>query len=168
MAAAMAFPPSKVGTYIFVNYGVEGEPWHERYVACRVDATGHRVVIITPGDDMYVEDLRDMLAWLPRPTATRTLPAGLGGACGQLYYRFSRDIPVARRIIIEAEARQEAAAERERLGLSALPEVARASAGHEPEGDRAEVNPLPEPVRDRLDPVRDEARDALGAGAVPP
>ena len=40
--------------HVFADYGVEGEPWHERIVLCRT--RGNRYMVVTPDSDIYEED----------------------------------------------------------------------------------------------------------------
>ena len=53
LALAVQNPAPIAGRFAFVDYGVVGEPWHERYI-CEV-LPAHQAIVITPDYDVYVE-----------------------------------------------------------------------------------------------------------------
>ena len=77
-----------------MDYGVAGEPWHERYVFSVLE--NKHAVVITPDYDVHVEVIqvgKDLFRNLRMcPAGSRNVPAGLGAAKGQTVYRFSSHI----------------------------------------------------------------------------
>ena len=45
----------KPGDVIFLDYGEEGEPWHERIILAALG--GAKYLVLTPDEDMYVEEI---------------------------------------------------------------------------------------------------------------
>ena len=103
-------------TFAYLDYGVAGEPWHERWLAHHVRDSDY--VVITPDHDVYVETiavppLRNLRVGRG---PGRLLPDDLGARHRQPVYRFSGGaIPDE----VQAEAR--ALAEAERPGGPILP-----------------------------------------------
>ena len=78
--------PQPIGErFMFVDYGEEGEPWHERYVYDILP--GREAVIITPDYDVYTEMLEVGAGKFRNlricAAGSRALPAGLGKTYGQ-------------------------------------------------------------------------------------
>ena len=87
-------PLAKTGRFMYVDYGVDGEPWHERYVYAVLE--NRHCVVVTPDHDVYVEVMqvgqgcfRNMRLC---PEGSRAVPAGLGSGNGQPCYRFDSHI----------------------------------------------------------------------------
>ena len=72
---------------LYLDYGVEEEPWHERFI---VDfAAGSDWLVLTPDGDLYVETIAvPPLSGVRIGPGDWRLPAGLGSARGQPVYRF--------------------------------------------------------------------------------
>ena len=51
----------KPASRIYLHYGVQDEPWHERLLGVRVGAS--RWVVATPTHDVYDEDILEADAW---------------------------------------------------------------------------------------------------------
>jgi hypothetical protein len=80
--------------YLFVDYGVAEEPWHERLLLKRLADTLD-FVILTPDLDMYVETISaPPLDAIRICGPERALPVGLGARNGQPVHRFS-EVPSA-------------------------------------------------------------------------
>jgi hypothetical protein len=94
------------GQYLFVDYGVVAEPWHERLILKRCGESSD-FVILTPDNDVYVETLAvPPLDAIRFCGPARSLPLGLGAAAGQPVYRFAA-VPSAsklRKLLVEATA----------------------------------------------------------------
>ena len=78
---------------LFLDYGVAGEPWHERALLCEGAAAGSWYVV-TLDMDIYEEEvtsppLRGVRAGV---AGGHGLPAGLGARAGQPVYRFTRPL----------------------------------------------------------------------------
>ena len=71
---------------MYVDYGVAGEPWHERLIVALGD--GERVYVLTPDADVFPEDIGSLRNFVVRPI--RRLPGELGAAHGQPVYRFGQ------------------------------------------------------------------------------
>ncbi|CAK0805827.1 unnamed protein product, partial [Prorocentrum cordatum] len=106
----------KPGGVVFVNYGVDGKPWHERLILAVVDHCCY--IIMTPDGDIYAETislefLQDFREGGPRGG----LPPGLGAARGQPVHRFTAK-PVGQELqdLLE-EGRAKAAEERRMMGI---------------------------------------------------
>ena len=97
---------------VFVDYGVVGEPWHERYIVAVLSPTD--AMIITPDLDIYretlsVPPLRNLRSTAP---GVHTLPAGLGALRRQPVYRFKGHTHVIPRATL-VEARRLAEEEKD-------------------------------------------------------
>ena len=80
----MALP---VGSTVFLDYDVEGEPWHERVIISWVGDGDY--VVFTPDSDLYVETVAaPPLAGLRPAVRPFTLPTGLDTGAGHPCYRF--------------------------------------------------------------------------------
>ena len=91
---APMFDPTRTEHYAYVDYGVAGEPWHERCLVRRV--WGATWIICTPDMDVYAEDLSvEAYAGVRVGDSQRRLPAGLGVAHGAPVYRFTRPLSAA-------------------------------------------------------------------------
>ena len=87
-------PEPVTGRFAFVDYGVDSEPWHERFIFEVLE--NRHCVVITPDEDVYVEVFqvgrgcfRNLRLLPPR---SRTVPKGLGISHGQPLYRFPTHI----------------------------------------------------------------------------
>lgn len=78
------------GDLVYLDYGVAGDPWHERLLL----RSGHQPLewyVLTPDEDVYIEPIS-----MPPRKAVRAgqpnglLPPGLGARAGQPVYRFTR------------------------------------------------------------------------------
>ena len=83
-------PRPITGRFMYVDYGVAGEPWHERFIFEVLE--NRHCVVITPDYDVYVEVMqvgggcfRNMRLCAE---GSRGVPPGLGSANGQPCYRF--------------------------------------------------------------------------------
>ena len=73
---------------MFLDYGVAGEPWHERLILAGLG--GARYLILTPDEDMYEEEIDTrQLADFKQAGPRGGLPKGLGAAFGRPVYRFA-------------------------------------------------------------------------------
>ena len=83
-------PQPIAGRFMFVDYGVAGEPWHERWVFEVLE--NRHAVIVTPDHEVYVEvmqvDKRCFRNMRICAAGSRALPNDLGAARGQPVYRF--------------------------------------------------------------------------------
>ena len=80
------------GTYVYVDFGEEGEPWHERLLLARV-AQSQDYIILTPDNDVYLESLScPPLNAIRVGGSNRALPIGLGVEHGQPVYRFTKTV----------------------------------------------------------------------------
>jgi hypothetical protein len=87
--ASQADEEAREMEYLFVDYGVAGEPWHERFLLKRL-AGGSDYIILTPVNDMY----RKTLAAPPLDAIracgpSRSLPLGRGARAGQPVHRLA-------------------------------------------------------------------------------
>ena len=108
-AIAVRRPRPSNGSRMFVDYGVGGEPWHERHIVGVVRERDF--VVITPDHDVYVETLDvPPLRNIRAGVSSRALPAGLGATQHQPVYRFSGAIPddtmTEARALLAAERKQ--------------------------------------------------------------
>jgi hypothetical protein len=127
--AAAPFIP---GEWVFINYGVEGEPWHERLVLAEVGNGDY--VVYTPDQDVYVELLRvPPLREVRHVGLIAGVPAGLGARFGQPIYRFTRRPSPAKlgKLIDEGAdlAKETIGADPRRYAALALPAPAPSAAG---------------------------------------
>jgi hypothetical protein len=78
--------------YVFVDYGVAGEPWHERFFLKRL-AGSSDYIILTPENDMYRETgAPPPLDAIRSCGPSRSLPLGRGARTGQPVHRLA-DVP---------------------------------------------------------------------------
>ena len=87
-------PQPIAGRFMFVDYGVAGEPWHERWVFEVLE--NRHAVIVTPDHEVYVEvmqvDKRCFRNMRICAAGARALPSDLGDNKGQPVYRFKSAI----------------------------------------------------------------------------
>lgn len=105
--------PSKC--YVYVNYGVAGESWHEHFAVMPAegDEDSQSYVILMADDDIYIESLSSPpLAEVIWGGARRYLPPGLGSAAGNHFYRFAKALTMVD--IRDAERRAEEMLDAER------------------------------------------------------
>ena len=83
-------PRAITGRFMYVDYGVAGEPWHERFIFEVLE--NRHCVVITPDYDVYVEVMqvgggcfRNMRLFAE---GSRGVSPGLGSLNGQPCYRF--------------------------------------------------------------------------------
>ena len=92
------------GTYVYVDYGEEGEPWHERLVLTRV-AQSQDFIILTPDNGVYLETLScPPLGAIRVGGFNRALPIGLGVEHGQPVYRFTETVTEDEFMALKVEA----------------------------------------------------------------
>ena len=85
---AIRNPSAKPQIFVYLDYGVAGEPWHERWVAYHIG--GRDYIVITPDLDVYVETLAvPPLRNLRLGSDGRRLPDDLGARFRQPVYRFA-------------------------------------------------------------------------------
>lgn len=107
--------------YQYVNYGVTGEPVHERLVLRWVERDIY--VVATPDYDVFVEDMAEVqgkkvvTGHAHKDGARPAVPSGLGSAHGKPVYRFAKVIPYARLNTLRKDADDLLHAERRRRGL---------------------------------------------------
>ena len=74
---------------VFVDYGVAGEPLHERLALKKVAGTAADYVVLTPDKDVYIESLSaPPLDGIRYSGALGELPFGVGADAGNPVYRF--------------------------------------------------------------------------------
>ena len=82
-------PQPIAGRFMFVDYGVAGEPWHERWIFEVLE--NRHAVIVTPDHEVYVEvmqvDKRCFRNMRMCAAGARALPTDLGDNKGQPGYR---------------------------------------------------------------------------------
>ena len=135
------------GRFAFVDYGVEAEPWHERYLFEVLDGT--RVVIITPDEDVYVEDFRvgpgHFRTLRLLPPRGRSVPRGLGVTHDQPVYRFKSHLILPRTM---AKAQKLYDAEKKKLERPSRPPDAEVPDEDEEEEEEEDEEDEDEPAFD--------------------
>ena len=104
--AAPGSPSSEIalGSHVFLDYDVVGEPWHERIVLAAVGCGDY--VIVTPDMDVYVESITTPpLGGFRLGGQDGHLPIGLGVAQGRPVYRFQAKIrdTAMQKLMLEAK-----------------------------------------------------------------
>ena len=92
-------PERTGGAWWYVNYGVAGEPWHERLIILPDPDDEEGVWVLTPGWDVYMERLSDYVNVME--SKLRRPPTCLRSGAGQPVHRSTvtpgpRDLEQAR------------------------------------------------------------------------
>ena len=97
-------PRPVTGRFMFVDYGMAEEPWHERFIFEVLE--NRYCVVITPDYDAYVEVMQVGPSLIRNmrlcAAGARAVPLGLGSAYRQPCYRFDSHI-IPHSVMLEAK-----------------------------------------------------------------
>ena len=101
------------GTYLFVDYGVAAEPWHERYVLKVIH--GYEAIALTPDGEVIrekfdVPPIRQVVFW----SEVHVPPPPFGKPRGHPVYRFERAVSASKVKGLSAEIDEMAGQQKEK------------------------------------------------------